>query len=97
MHVRSMNELFALERAPESYDSMMSGKDRFRCVLDDTAKVVDLTNTLCIEELFLTDLKPARIAPNILFCRKATNFFCLFAACAVHVLSTHKNYYSSSK
>ena len=32
---------FALERAPESYDSMMSGKARFRCVLDDTAKAVE--------------------------------------------------------
>jgi D-arabinose 1-dehydrogenase-like Zn-dependent alcohol dehydrogenase len=31
--VRSMNEVFPLERAPEAYDLMMSGKARFRCVL----------------------------------------------------------------
>jgi D-arabinose 1-dehydrogenase-like Zn-dependent alcohol dehydrogenase len=31
--VRSMNEVFALERAPEAYERMMSGKARFRVVL----------------------------------------------------------------
>jgi D-arabinose 1-dehydrogenase-like Zn-dependent alcohol dehydrogenase len=31
--VRSMNEVFPLERAAEAYELMMSGKDRFRCVL----------------------------------------------------------------
>ncbi len=31
--VRSMNETFPLERAPEAYDRMMSGKARFRAVL----------------------------------------------------------------
>ena len=31
--VRSMNEVFPLERAAEAYDKMMSGKSRFRCVL----------------------------------------------------------------
>jgi D-arabinose 1-dehydrogenase-like Zn-dependent alcohol dehydrogenase len=31
--VRSMNEIFPLERAGEAYDHMMSGKARFRCVL----------------------------------------------------------------
>jgi D-arabinose 1-dehydrogenase-like Zn-dependent alcohol dehydrogenase len=31
--VRSMNEVFTLERAAEAYESMMSGKARFRCVL----------------------------------------------------------------
>jgi len=31
--VRSMNEVFSLERAAEAYDHMMSGKARFRCVL----------------------------------------------------------------
>jgi D-arabinose 1-dehydrogenase-like Zn-dependent alcohol dehydrogenase len=31
--VRSMNELFPLERAAEAYDRMMSGKARFRVVL----------------------------------------------------------------
>ena len=31
--VRSMNEVFPLERAAEAYDQMMSGKARFRCVL----------------------------------------------------------------
>lgn len=32
--VRSMNEVFPLERAREAYDRMMSGKARFRVVLD---------------------------------------------------------------
>ena len=31
--VRSMNEVYPLERAPEAYDRMMSGKARFRAVL----------------------------------------------------------------
>ena len=31
--VRSMNEVFPLERANEAYDRMMSGKARFRVVL----------------------------------------------------------------
>ena len=31
--VRSMNETFPLERAPEAYDRMLSGKARFRVVL----------------------------------------------------------------
>jgi D-arabinose 1-dehydrogenase-like Zn-dependent alcohol dehydrogenase len=31
--VRSMNEVFPLERAAEAYDRMMSGKARFRVVL----------------------------------------------------------------
>jgi D-arabinose 1-dehydrogenase-like Zn-dependent alcohol dehydrogenase len=31
--VRSMNEFYPLERAPEAYDRMMSGKARFRVVL----------------------------------------------------------------
>jgi D-arabinose 1-dehydrogenase-like Zn-dependent alcohol dehydrogenase len=31
--VRSMNEVFPLERAAEAYDHMMSGKARFRVVL----------------------------------------------------------------
>jgi D-arabinose 1-dehydrogenase-like Zn-dependent alcohol dehydrogenase len=31
--VRSMNELYPLDRAPEAYDRMMSGKARFRVVL----------------------------------------------------------------
>ena len=31
--VRSMNEIFPLERAPEAYEHMMSGKARFRAVL----------------------------------------------------------------
>jgi D-arabinose 1-dehydrogenase-like Zn-dependent alcohol dehydrogenase len=31
--VRSMNEVFPLERASEAYDCMMSGKARFRVVL----------------------------------------------------------------
>ena len=33
MAMRSMNEIFPLERASEAYDSMMSGKARFRVVL----------------------------------------------------------------
>jgi D-arabinose 1-dehydrogenase-like Zn-dependent alcohol dehydrogenase len=32
--VRSMNETFPLERAAEAYDRMMSGKARFRVVLN---------------------------------------------------------------
>lgn len=32
-NVRSMNEVFPLEKAPEAYDRMMSGKARFRAVL----------------------------------------------------------------
>jgi D-arabinose 1-dehydrogenase-like Zn-dependent alcohol dehydrogenase len=31
--VRSMNEVFPLERAAEAYDRMMSGNVRFRAVL----------------------------------------------------------------
>jgi D-arabinose 1-dehydrogenase-like Zn-dependent alcohol dehydrogenase len=31
--VRSMNEVFPLDRASEAYDLMMSGKARFRAVL----------------------------------------------------------------
>jgi alcohol dehydrogenase/propanol-preferring alcohol dehydrogenase len=31
--VKSMNEVFPFERAPEAYDRMMSGKARFRAVL----------------------------------------------------------------
>ena len=31
--VRSMNEVFPLEKAPEAYEQMMSGKARFRAVL----------------------------------------------------------------
>src|SRR5262245_48796962 len=31
--VRSMNEIFQLDRAAEAYDRMMSGKSRFRVVL----------------------------------------------------------------
>jgi D-arabinose 1-dehydrogenase-like Zn-dependent alcohol dehydrogenase len=31
--VRSMNEVFPLEKAPEAYDRMMSGKARFRAIL----------------------------------------------------------------
>jgi D-arabinose 1-dehydrogenase-like Zn-dependent alcohol dehydrogenase len=31
--VRSMNEVFSLERETEAYDHTMSGKARFRCVL----------------------------------------------------------------
>jgi D-arabinose 1-dehydrogenase-like Zn-dependent alcohol dehydrogenase len=36
--VHSMNEVFPLERAAEAYDRMMSGKARFRVVLDIGAK-----------------------------------------------------------
>lgn len=32
-NVRSMNEIYPLEKAPEAYDRMMSGKARFRAVL----------------------------------------------------------------
>ena len=32
--VRSMNEVFPLERAAEAYDHMMSCKAKFRCVLE---------------------------------------------------------------
>jgi alcohol dehydrogenase/propanol-preferring alcohol dehydrogenase len=32
-HVHSMNEVFPLDRAAEAYDRMMSGKARFRVVL----------------------------------------------------------------
>ena len=35
--VRSMNEVFPLERAAEAYDRMMSGKARFRVVLSTGA------------------------------------------------------------
>jgi D-arabinose 1-dehydrogenase-like Zn-dependent alcohol dehydrogenase len=35
--VRSMNELFPLERAAEGYERMMSGKARFRVVLETKA------------------------------------------------------------
>jgi D-arabinose 1-dehydrogenase-like Zn-dependent alcohol dehydrogenase len=31
--VQSMNEVFPLEKAPEAYERMMSGKARFRAVL----------------------------------------------------------------
>ena len=31
--VRSMNEVFPLERGAEAYDHMISGKAKFRCVL----------------------------------------------------------------
>jgi len=31
--VRSMNEVFPLEQAPEAYERMMSGRARFRVVL----------------------------------------------------------------
>ena len=34
--VRSINQVFPLERAPEAYDLMMSGKARFRNVLTTT-------------------------------------------------------------
>jgi D-arabinose 1-dehydrogenase-like Zn-dependent alcohol dehydrogenase len=34
--VRSMNEVYPLERAAEAYESMMSGKVRFRAVLTTT-------------------------------------------------------------
>jgi D-arabinose 1-dehydrogenase-like Zn-dependent alcohol dehydrogenase len=33
-----MNEVFPLERAAEAYERMMSGKARFRAVLDITGK-----------------------------------------------------------
>ena len=36
--VHSMNEVFPLERAAEAYDRMMSGKARFRVVLDVSSK-----------------------------------------------------------
>jgi alcohol dehydrogenase/propanol-preferring alcohol dehydrogenase len=36
--VHSMNEVFPLERAAEAYDRMMSGKARFRVVLNISAK-----------------------------------------------------------
>jgi alcohol dehydrogenase/propanol-preferring alcohol dehydrogenase len=36
--VHSMNEIFPLERTAEAYDRMMSGKARFRVVLDVRAK-----------------------------------------------------------
>ena len=36
--VHSMNEVFPFERAVEAYDRMMSGKARFRVVLDVNAK-----------------------------------------------------------
>jgi D-arabinose 1-dehydrogenase-like Zn-dependent alcohol dehydrogenase len=36
--VQSMNEIFPLEKATEAYDRMMSGKARFRVVLDIGAK-----------------------------------------------------------
>jgi len=36
--VRSMNEVFPLERASEAYESMMSGKVRFRAVLTTTGQ-----------------------------------------------------------
>jgi D-arabinose 1-dehydrogenase-like Zn-dependent alcohol dehydrogenase len=36
--VQSMNEIFPLDRAAEAYDRMMSGKARFRVVLDIGAK-----------------------------------------------------------
>ena len=36
--VQSMNEIFSLERAAEAYERMMSGKARFRVVLDVSAK-----------------------------------------------------------
>jgi D-arabinose 1-dehydrogenase-like Zn-dependent alcohol dehydrogenase len=32
--VRSMNEVFPLDRAAEAYDHMLSGKARFRVVLN---------------------------------------------------------------
>src|SRR6266536_1767192 len=37
-HVQSMNEIFPLDRAAEDYDRMMSGKARFRVVLQIGAK-----------------------------------------------------------
>jgi alcohol dehydrogenase/propanol-preferring alcohol dehydrogenase len=36
--VRSMNEIFPLEKAAEAYERMMSGKARFRVVLDIAGK-----------------------------------------------------------
>jgi D-arabinose 1-dehydrogenase-like Zn-dependent alcohol dehydrogenase len=36
--VQSMNEIFPLEQAPQAYDRMMSGKARFRVVLDMDVK-----------------------------------------------------------
>src|SRR4030095_1579155 len=36
--VQSMNEIFPLEKATEAYDRMMSGKARFRVVLQIGAK-----------------------------------------------------------
>jgi len=36
--VRSMNEVFPLERAAEAYDHMMSGKARFGCYLQLVTK-----------------------------------------------------------
>jgi alcohol dehydrogenase len=36
--VQSMNEIFSLDRAAQAYDRMMSGKARFRVVLDMAAK-----------------------------------------------------------
>ncbi|MGE5214075.1 MAG: alcohol dehydrogenase, partial [Nitrospirota bacterium] len=36
--VHSMNEIFPLEKAAEAYDRMMSGKARFRVVLDIAGK-----------------------------------------------------------
>jgi len=36
--VQSMNEIYPLEQAPEAYERMMSGKARFRVVLDIGAK-----------------------------------------------------------
>src|SRR4051794_18000754 len=37
-HVQSMNEIFPLEKAAEAYERMMSGKARFRVVLDIAGK-----------------------------------------------------------
>jgi D-arabinose 1-dehydrogenase-like Zn-dependent alcohol dehydrogenase len=34
--IRSMNEVFPLERVAEAYESMMNGKVRFRAVLTTT-------------------------------------------------------------
>jgi D-arabinose 1-dehydrogenase-like Zn-dependent alcohol dehydrogenase len=36
--VQSMNEIYPLERAAEAYDRMMSGKARFRVVLQTGTK-----------------------------------------------------------
>jgi len=33
--VKSMNEVYPLEKASEAYDRMMSGKARFRVVLEN--------------------------------------------------------------